>query len=407
MPARARADVRPHVRLRWSRSRAWASRVTSVFAIQPKRAPSATSVSMARMLGNTAPSVAVMLRIAGRTRSRQNSAMDVASSSYSAPSSSDPPGSLLHGARGEPLDQEPLQRDDDHDGREAREHRRPGDAPPGPLERPREGRRGHRGRPGGPGDGERVGEGELVPAEEKRQERRGGEPGGQQRNHDPPEQSEEAGPVDGRGLLRLDRDLTNEPREKPDRQRQRERGVHEDQARPRVAQIERAHQEIEGAHRRDLGKRRARDDGEKQQALARQRQPRDRVRAGHARDERQERGERGDPEAVAERPRHQALLDHDAIVLEGQSAGQERRGTAPRRPPAGQGPETPEERGRARRQRHQDRAVADRPDRASHAATVPVRRIFRYAHATAMTRRNTTTLSAEPKPSWSVWKRAR
>src|SRR3989442_15791328 len=123
MPARARADVRPHVRLRWSRSRAWASRVTSVPAIQPKRAPSATSVSMARMLGNTAPSVAVMLRIAVRTRSRQKSALDVSSSYYSAPASSDSPGSLLLGARGGPQYQDTLYLADDHDVRDARQLR--------------------------------------------------------------------------------------------------------------------------------------------------------------------------------------------------------------------------------------------------------------------------------------------
>src|SRR2546425_1252221 len=405
MPARARAGVRPHVRLRSSRRKARASRDISVPAIQPSSAPSATSASMARMLGNTAPRVTLMLPIAVRTRSLQRSVMDVPSSWYSAG------GSLLHRAGDESPDQEALQHDDDQHGRNAREHRGGGDVAPRDLEDPWEERQRHRDRAARAGDGERVGKQELVPAEEKRQERRGGEPGRQQRDHDPPKDSEEAGPVHGRGLLGLDRDFADEPGEQPDRQRQRERGVHEDETRPRVTQIQRAHQEIERAHGRDLGKRRARDDGQQQQALARKREPGDRGRPGQADHQRQERGEYGHAEAVTQRLRHQALLDHDAVVRERQPAREQRRD--PKQ--LGLGLEgrqqLPEEGDRVGRQRNEGHDVAERPDPpgwASHAATVvPARRNFRYAHATAMTRRNTTTLSAEPKPSWSVWNRAR
>src|SRR5712691_62692 len=111
MPARASAGVRPHVRLRSSRRKARASRDISVPAIQPSSAPSATSASMARMLGNTAPRVTLMLPIAVRTRSLQRSVMDVPSSWYSVG------GSLLHRAGDESPDQEALQHDDDQHGR--------------------------------------------------------------------------------------------------------------------------------------------------------------------------------------------------------------------------------------------------------------------------------------------------
>src|SRR5262249_40401654 len=147
----------------------------------------------------------------------------------------------------------------------------------------------------------------LVPAEQERQERGRREPRRQQRDQDPPERRDQPGAVDRGGFFGLDRDLADETREQPDRQRERERRVHEDQPGPRVAQLQRAHQQKERAHRGDLREGRARDDGQQQEALARERQSRDGIGGGDPSGERQDGGDRGDAEAVAERARHQAL----------------------------------------------------------------------------------------------------
>src|SRR5438445_599212 len=74
-PARASAPVRPHVRLRRSRSTARARRPTSAPPTQPSAAPKATSVSIARTLGMTTRSVPTVSRTAVQTRSRQKSAI--------------------------------------------------------------------------------------------------------------------------------------------------------------------------------------------------------------------------------------------------------------------------------------------------------------------------------------------
>ena len=113
------------------------------------------------------------------------------------------------------------------------------------------------------------------------------------------------------------------------------------------------------------------------------------------------------PEAVAERARHQALLDHDAVVGERQAARQQRRHLEQLGLGLERRQQLPEERDGVGRQRHEDREIGEHPERPPHAATELDRSVLKYAHATAMTSRNTTTLTAEPKPSWSVWKSAR
>src|SRR5262249_9252817 len=137
------------------------------------------------------------------------------------------------------------------------------------------------------------------------------------------------------------------------------------------------------------------------------RRPRHRVRGRHARREREDRGEGRDPQAVAERPRHQALRDHDLIVRDGQPARQERRHAQELGLRLERGQELPEERGPVSRERPPTEGVAERARPGSHAVTVPARSRRRYAHATAMTSANTTTLTAEPKPSCRIWKSAR
>src|SRR5215475_14549563 len=177
MLARASAEVRPHARLRSSSLSARATRMISVPAIQPSRAPMITSASMARMPGRTVARVARMLPMAVRTRSLQRSVMDVSSSYYAVRRAGAP--SLLHRARDEASDQKALQTDDDQHRWKAGQHGRRRDVAPRHLEDSREERERHRDRAARLGDRERVGEQEFVPAEEKRQERRGREAGRQ------------------------------------------------------------------------------------------------------------------------------------------------------------------------------------------------------------------------------------
>src|SRR5262249_56914037 len=137
------------------------------------------------------------------------------------------------------------------------------------------------------------------------------------------------------------------------------------------------------------------------------RRPRHGVGGGPARREREDRGEGRDPQAVAERPRHQALRDHDLIVRDGQPARQERRHAQELGLRLERGQELPEERDRVGRERQHHEGGGERARPGPHAVTVPARSRRRYAHATAMTSAKTTTLTAEPKPSWRMWKSAR
>src|SRR3989338_8772600 len=268
--------------------------------------------------------------------------------------------SVLHRAGEEPADEEPLEPDDDQHGRQARQHGRRGDVAPRDLVDAREERERHGNRPARLGRSERVGEEELVPAEEERQQRRRGDPRGEQRDDDPADRRQDPGDVDRRGLLGLHGDLADEAGEEPDRQGQRERGVDQDEAGPRVA-------EGQGEERR----------------------------------------ERRDAEAVDERARDEAQLEDDPVVRERETARQERRDAQQLGLRLERRQELPEERHRARGERREDQQVGDRPRRGLHAATVRARSSRRYTQATPMTRTKTTTLTAEPKPSWSIWKRLR
>src|SRR6201999_2436054 len=78
----------------------------------------------------------------------------------------------------------------------------------------------------------------LVVGEDEREHAGGDQPGGHQRQQDAPEAGPRAGPVDGRRLLELARHGGGEVAQHPDRDRQRERGVDEDQADQAVEQVE-------------------------------------------------------------------------------------------------------------------------------------------------------------------------
>src|SRR3989338_6727310 len=315
--------------------------------------------------------------------------------------------SVLHRAGEEPADEEPLEPDDDQHGWQARQHGRRGDVAPRDLEDAREEGERHGNRPARLRGRERVGEEELVPAEEERQERRRGDPRGEQRDDDPAARRQDPGAVDRRGLLGLHGNLADEAGEEPDRQGQRELGVDQDEAGPRVAEGQGTHQEIERAHGGDLGERGARDDREQQHALAGHREPRDRVRGGQPEDQREDRRERRDAAGVEEGGRDEAQLEDDPVVRERETARQERRDAQQLGLRLERRQELPEERHRARGERREDQQVGDRPRRGLHAATVRARSSRRYTQATPMTRTKTTTLMAEPKPSWSIWKRLR
>jgi len=84
---------------------------------------------------------------------------------------------------------------------------------------------------------------------------------------------------------------------------------------PRVAQIEGPHQEIEGAHGRDLRKGGARHDEEEEQTLAGDRIARNPVGAEESQHQGEHGGDGADAEAVAESAEHHALIEHGPVVL--------------------------------------------------------------------------------------------
>src|SRR3954451_23409288 len=161
-------------------------------------------------------------------------------------------GSPLHCAGGEAGDDLSLEQQDDDDDRHGDHDGGGGQQAVRRVERVRtdeerqlgwdRSRRG-RGR-------ERDREHELVPREEERQDRRGEDAGRGQRDDHLPERLPGGGPVHLGRLLHLPRDLAEERRQGPDRQRQREGHVGDDQARPGVEETEYAPEVEERTHQR-------------------------------------------------------------------------------------------------------------------------------------------------------------
>src|SRR5882757_6415158 len=110
---------------------------------------------------------------------------------------------------------------------------------------------GGRRRPGADRRGERDRQQEVVPASQEHQDRRGDHSRRGERGDDPDERLEGRGPVDLGGLLQLPGDLTEERRQGVDAQRQPERDVRDDQARPGVEQAQRPLDGEQRGHQRD------------------------------------------------------------------------------------------------------------------------------------------------------------
>jgi hypothetical protein len=95
-------------------------------------------------------------------------------------------------------------------------------------------------------------------------------------------------------LLEGVRQLPEEPDEEPDRQRHRERQVREDEAGIRVQQVQRAKQEIERRHDRDLRKHRHRQHQRQHDRLAAKAEAGERIRARRPQNDGQQRRRSGD-----------------------------------------------------------------------------------------------------------------
>src|SRR5882724_667752 len=268
-------------------------------------------------------------------------------------------GALLSERAGEKAaDEVALQPDNQHERRHARQHGGGRDVAPGYFEHPgKEGERnGHRAARFG--SGKSVREEKLVPREEKGEERGGGEPGREERQHDPPKGTEAARAVHRGRLLELRGNLLKKSREEPDDEGEGEGRVGQDEGQPRVAQIEGPHQEIEGAHGRDLRKGGARYDEEEEQALAGDRIARDPVGAEESQHQGEHGGDGADAEAVAESAEHHALIEHGPVVLPGEPAGQERRQDHELRLGLERSEELPEERPRIDEKQSEDGRLA-------------------------------------------------
>ena len=124
------------------------------------------------------------------------------------------------------------------------------------------------------------------------------------------------GAVHLRRLLHLPRDLTEERRHRPDRQRQREGQVRDDQPDPGVVDAQAPPHVEQRPDERRLGEHRDRERHREQQLLAAEVQPCDRVGREHRDDDRDERRDDRDAEGVAQRRGEQLVAEHGAEVLQ-------------------------------------------------------------------------------------------
>ena len=152
------------------------------------------------------------------------------------------------------------------------------------------------------GRGQRDAEHEVVPGEEERQDRRGEDAGCRQRHDDLAERLPRGGAVDLGGLLHLPRDLAEERRQRPDRQRQREGHVGDDQPRPGVVEAERAPHVEQRPDQRDDREHRDHQRHGQHELLALELQAGDGVRRQRRDDHREQRGDEADADRVEDRP---------------------------------------------------------------------------------------------------------
>ena len=199
------------------------------------------------------------------------------------------------------------------------------------------------------GRGERRGEQEFVPAEEEREDRRREHARRGHRHDHLPERLPLCRPIDLRGLLHLPRDLAEERRHRPDRQRQGEREVRDDQTDPGVVDPQPAphvEQRTDECRLREHGDRQRH---RQQHLLEREVEPGDRVGGEHGDDDRQRRGDDRDAERVLQGRREQLVTEDRVVVLPRPVLRKERR----RR--------TAERAGILERQRHHPREWERRP----------------------------------------------
>src|SRR3954468_14796098 len=316
------------------------------------------------------------------------------------------PSSPLHGAGGEPRDDAPLeQQDHDHDG-DGDDDRRGGDGARRLLElrRARELRERGRHRLRLLRGRQREGEDEVVPREDEHEDRRGEDARRGEWGDDLREGLERRRAVDLRGLLELPRDLSEERRQRVDRQRQREGHVRDDEPGPRVVQAQVAphvEQRADDGDRREDGQRQG---GAEHQPLAREVQPRDRVRRHRGEDDGEQRGDQRDADRVDQRARELVGLEDRGVARGGplrrnQPAVGDRRGVLQRQHPQ---PEHREQR------EDEDHEVGDDPgpDAAGHdsspsppGAAAPKPLMNRNAMNTTI--RKMSTEIAEPSPRFS------
>src|SRR5260370_919252 len=291
---------------------------------------------------------------------------------------------LLHRAGGESRDDTPLEEENQHGERQRGGDRGCGDLAPrlrvlageerdgdgdGALRRRRE-------------EGERIEQ--LVPGKDEDQDGGGGERGRRKRQVDAQEGLPGRAAVDARRPVELLGQRAEERGEEPQRERQREGGVGQDEARELVAQAQRAQCQIQRAHGGDGREHRDGEGGPEQEAPAGEAQARDgeRGRAAHGGEEGG--GPRRDDERVdqgaAER-RPQA-----GVAREGERVGQRQRQLVlgPQR-----GQHLPAEGAEEERQR------GNGGERAPHRSLPSTRKKQRLS---ATTQRKVATASAEPYP---------
>src|SRR6476619_7664034 len=329
--------------------------------------------------------------------------------------------STLHCAGGQTGDDLSLeQQDDDDDGN--RDHDRGGGQQAvGRVERVRADEERQLGRdgPGGRRRRQRECQDELVPREEEGQDRGREHPWRGQRHDHLPKRLPGGRPVDLGRLLHLPRDLAEEGRQRPDRQRQRERHVGDDQPRPGVEQVQRPPQVEQGPDQGHHREHRDRQREREHQALAPEVQAGDRVGRQRREDHREEGGDRRDPEGVAQgveevvvgvllARRDAPEAEHVAVVLDRPVLWQELR-TA-----GGSLARTLE--GQRHDPHHREQAPDQDDDEADpgddlvatlvhHASPLAWARSTRnsltISQASSSTVRNSSTDSAEPRPSWN------
>src|SRR2546421_10381526 len=132
---------------------------------------------------------------------------------------------------------------------------------------------------------------------------------------DAPERLERCGAVDFRRLLQLPRNLAEVRREEPDRQRQCEREVRDDQPRPGVVEPDAPPDIEQRADDRDLGEDGDCKRGAEDEPFAGEVESRDGVGRSRRQQNGDERADRRNADRVAERRREHVLVEDVAVVV--------------------------------------------------------------------------------------------